>query len=207
MDGEPNTKTVIKRVDPDTVAQLATQRTRFRMQRDEARLSEARTKIENDRLKAEHADLAIRADTSASSRRVQELEGKLREISHRKVFDAVAKSKGVPEDALDLLYQTSGYKADQPEPDSIAIGAMLDEAKGKPGISRLFGDVQPITPPNGQQPPPPIRPGPASGQGGTNQGRTPMAPDDPRHGDVRWVWDNFDTISADSKARIERGEV
>lgn len=204
-DEQPNgVRTTMTRVDPDTVAQLATQRTRFRMQRDEARAEVNRTKAENARLTAEHADLTVRADTSASARKVQELEGKLREIDHRKVFDRVAKSKGVAEDTLDLLYQTSGYKAEQPQPDEIAIGVMLDETRVKPGFSRLFGEA---APPNGQTTTPPPKPGPGSGQGGPNQGRVPMAPDDPRHGDVRYVFENFDQISADARARIERGEV
>jgi hypothetical protein len=201
MSEESSIKTVVRRVDPDIVTQIASQRTRFRMQRDEARTESARIKAENDRLKAEHADLTVKADGSASLKRVAELEGKLREIEHRKVFDKVARAKGVSDDSLDLVYQTSGYKAERPEPDELAIGALLDEHRGRPGVARLFGESQP-TPGV-----PPVKPAAGSGQGAANQGRIPMAPDDPRHGDVRYIWENFDTISADAKGRIERGEV
>jgi hypothetical protein len=163
---------------------------------------------ERERLANENAILASRADTSLSAKKVQELEAKLREISHRKAFDRIAKERGVAEDALDLVYQTSGYKADQPEVDEVAIGAILDEQRTRPGVSRLFGQPAGTASPNGpQQPPPAPKPGPASGQGGPTQGRVPMAPDDPRHGDVKYVWENFDTISADAKGRIERGEI
>ena len=42
-----------------------------------------------------------------------ELKGQLRTLSHRRVFDRLAKERGAPEDSLDLIWQASGHKAEK----------------------------------------------------------------------------------------------
>lgn len=82
-------------------------------------------------------------DASPLKGKVDELSRKLKEQGHRKVFDRLALKRGADEDALDILWEKSGYKVEGDVPDEAAVGELLDGLKGKPGISRLFGPVEP----------------------------------------------------------------
>jgi hypothetical protein len=166
----------------------------------------ARTELET--LRRENGELKVKADTSAGAKRVQELEGQLRDAAHRKVFDRVAAAKGVPGDSLEVLYQLSGYKAEGDQADEAAIGVLIDQQKGKPGVGRLFGDATPTpTPtPSGTGI---VKPGPASGSGGRTE--TPssamFAHDDPRLSDAKFVMQNYELVTKAAQERVARGEV
>jgi hypothetical protein len=111
---------------------------------------------QRDAAQAAATDAETKFNAEPLKGEVERLKGELREKTHRTVFDRLAAEKGVAKDALDLLYQNSGYKADKDEADEKAIGVLIDDLKAKPGVSRLFGE--------GQAPPPP--PAPGGGQGG-----------------------------------------
>jgi len=111
------------------------------------------------------ADLARKAlDERPEKAELERLKGELREGKHRAAFDRLAREKGVADDALDLLYTSSGYKAEGDAPDDAAIGTLIDGLKEKPGVARLFGE--PASPPPTPAPPPP----PGSGQGARDRG-------------------------------------
>jgi hypothetical protein len=120
---------------------------------------------EDARVAAEKERDAIRADVDSAKAKYdgsklktenEELRTKLRTTEHRKAFDKLAKARGVAEDALDDLWQLSGYQAAKDEVDEAAIGTLLDEQKAKPGRARLFGEVAET---------PTSAPGPGRGQG------------------------------------------
>lgn len=102
--------------------------------------------------------LAVKAqqdyDAAPLKAKVDELNQRLRDASHKATFAKVAREKGVADDAIDLVYQHSGYRAEADDPDEAAIGALLDDLKDRPGVSRLFGEPGPAG-----------TPGPARGQG------------------------------------------
>ena len=157
-------------------------------------------KKELDRITLENADLRTKADTSVAAKRVAELEQRLVAIDHRKIVDRVAAVKGANPAALDdlwVLLERDGYKATG-EPDEAAIGALLDEQKGKRAF--LFSQ------PNGQQGPPPPKPGAASGQGGRETGApTMISEDDPRWNDAKWQFQNFDRLAEEANANLAKG--
>ena len=166
-----------------------------------------RTELEAAR--RENAELKVKADTSASAKRVQELEGQLRDAAHRKVFDRIAGDKGVKDArALGDLYQLSGYKAEGEAPDEAAIGALIDAQKAERGY--LFGDATatPTPTPSGIGTGI-VKPGPASGSGGRTE--TPssamFAHDDPRLSDPKFVMMNYDKVTQAAQERVARGEV
>ena len=104
----------------------------------------AKTKFDESKLKAENS----------------ELKGQLRSLSHRRVFDRLAKARQASEDSLDLLWQASGYKADKDDIDEATLGTLLDELKSKPGVARLFVAAESA---EGSTP---FSPAPGHGQGG-----------------------------------------
>lgn len=193
--------------DPQIVARLASKRDKWKGQAQSLTTERDALKIERDRLLKENEDLKKKADTSASARRVQELEGKLLETEHRKVFDRVAKAAGVPEDSLDLVYQQTGYKPEG-EPDEATIGASIEEAKSKPGVSRLFGSTETTTPTG--TPPPLIKPGPGSDRGSrlpTPASAKFSGADDPKLSDVKYIMNNYEEVTKAAQERIARGEI
>ena len=120
--------------DDGLVARLASQRARFRDQATTAAKERDTLRTENTRLAAEVADLKTRSDSSAAVKRVAELEGKLRDVEHRKVFDKAAKLKGAAEAALDDLWTLSGYKAEGDLADEVA----LVEAASERGLQIVY---------------------------------------------------------------------
>ncbi len=121
---------------------------------------------ENERLKAEAASARSEVETAKSKyddnklkAENQELKTKLRTTEHRKVFDRLAKDLGAPEDALDVIWRESGYQAAKDEVDETAVAAAIAATKGKPGLSRLFGEAQ------AQPETSTSTPGPGRGQG------------------------------------------
>lgn len=104
---------------------------------------ERATAAETARAAAEAAAARAQSDFNADPLKgeVDRLKGEIRTRDHRAVFDRVAKGKGVAEDALDLVWQTSGYKAEGDAADEAKIGVLLDGLKGKPGVARLFGEA------------------------------------------------------------------
>ena len=211
MSGEATEPKPRRTTDP-LIPRLASQRTRFRTERDSARKELADARAAVARLTSENATLATRADASASLKRVDELTAELRTIKHKAVFDRVAKAKGATDDVLDLLYTNSGYKAAGDQADESAIGTLLDGLMAKPGLARLFGEPSPATTtPDPDQPTHPVKPAAGSGQSAPrakNPGEMiALTPGDERWSDVKFVMGNYDRISAASKERISRGEV
>jgi len=188
------------------IARLGAQRGQLRAEVKTLTGERDTLRSDNERLARENAELKTKADGSASLKRVQELEGQIRESNHRKAFDRVAKARGVADDALDLVYQTSGYKAEGDQADEAAIGALIDATKAKPGVSRLFGDAPAPDAAGG-----PDTPKPALGAGQAGRPGTPpsaiFAVDDPRHSDVKYMMANYEAVSAAAAERIKRGEV
>lgn len=70
-------------------------------------------------------------DPEASKAKVAELEGKLRTVTHKAEFAKLAKAAGAHEDAIDDLYQLSGYTAAKDEIDAKALGSLVEDLKGK----------------------------------------------------------------------------
>jgi hypothetical protein len=154
-------------------------------------------------LTAERDTYKSQADTSAMKKRVQELEGIIRSGKHKEAFAKLGKEKELDPDAVDYLYQLSGWKAESDDIDEEAMGAVLDELKGKPGLSRLFGAAPGA---NGNQPPP-KKPGPASGQGGGDKGRPGSKFTDAQLSDPVFAMRNWDAIQKDAMEQVARGEV
>lgn len=191
--------TVKTQSDENLIARLASQRSRFRDQASTAVKERDTFKAERDRLMTENAELKKTADTSVAVKRVAELEGKLRDLDHRKVFDRTAKAKGATDAALDDLWTLSGYKAEAPEADEAALGTLIDAQKtARP---YLFGGTT-ETPKNGA---PPAKPGPGSGQGAGPAAVGTLNTD--QQSDVKYMMMNFDRISADARERMNRGEI
>lgn len=191
--------------DPNTIARMAIQRSKLRSAVGNLTTERDALKAEAERLRAENVELQGKADTSASAKRVQELEAKLRQIDHRKVFDRLAAAKGARPDGLEDLYALSGYRAEGDAADEAAIGALIDEQKGKRGY--LFGKAE-EAPAEGT--PPPARKALGSGQGSDKagaEGTIKMAPDDPRWSDTKWIMSNYEAVAKASADRVARGEV
>ncbi len=199
MADEPTTMLLKAPPDDGLIARLASQRARFR---DQFRTSEAKViklKEDLDRLTKEADELRKVADTSAAVKRVAELEGRLRDVEHRKSFDKLAKSKGATEAALDDLWKLSEYKAETDQPDEAALATLLDAQKtARP---YLFSGATP-PPANGQ---PPVKPGPGSGQGGSTTATQQFSPD--QLADPKFVMSNFADISQAAGDRMKRGEI
>jgi regulator of replication initiation timing len=187
----------------ELIARLGAQRSKFRAAAQSLAQERDQARADLTKLRERLAELEKTADTSAAVKRVAELERQIRERDHRSVFDRLAKTKGVAEDSLDLVYQLSGYQAEADQADEAAIGTLLDEAKGRPGLSRLFGPGDPA------KPAPIVKPAPGGGQGGNPAEASPhvMQPGDPRISDVKYQFMNFDSIARAAQERIARGEV
>lgn len=121
-------------VDPQTLARLAIKRDRYR---DALK----RMGTENAQLKEQIANLAAGLDAAkkaAPPERVAELEGELRRLRHKHVFDRLARERGASDDVLDDLYDLLKYQPEGDKPDEKAIAALLDEAADHPARSRFF---------------------------------------------------------------------
>lgn len=154
-------------------------------------------------LTSERDTFKSQADTSAMKKRVAELEGIIRNGNHKAVFARLGKEKGLDPDATDYVYQLSGWKAESDEIDEEAMGTTLDEIKLKPGLSRLFG---PLEPANGEKPPV-KKPGTASGQGGGDKGRPGSKFTDAQLNDPVFSMKNWGAIVEDAQQQVTRGEV
>jgi hypothetical protein len=183
------------RYNPDTVAKVRQQLGRIKSERDAAITERNAARVERDALKTENDRLKIDVDSDKNKKRVIELEGKLREIEYRKVFDRIAKAKGIREDACDAAYQLGGYKPPDGEVDETVLGAAIDEQKTRQTF--LTGKVEESSAPlpESQQ----RKPGPASGQGSkasSPQGFVLPADTDARWSDTVWQWNHRKEIAA-----------
>lgn len=193
--------------DVSLIARLGAQKSKYRAQARSLEGEVGTLRADNEKLRAQVAELGARADTSASAKRVQELEQQLRDRDHRAAFDRVARARGVREDALDGAWQLSGYKAEG-EPDEAAIAAVIDGQKGPRGY--LFADPtdQAAATTTPTPTPLPARPAPGSGQGTKTVGKPAiLAPDDPRHSDVKFMMQNYEAVSQAAADRVARGEI
>lgn len=111
-------------------------------------------------LEQQVAELGQRTDATAAAARVEELTAELRGLRHRAVFERVAAARKARPEAIEDLWQLSGYRPEADQADEAALGQLLDaQAKQRP---YLFADAGQ----GGQTAAEPPRPGPASGQGG-----------------------------------------
>lgn len=204
MADEPTTMLLKAPPDDGLIARLASQRARFR---DQFRTSEAKvTKLKEDldRLTKEADELRKVADTSAAVKRVAELEGRLRDVEHRKSFDRLAKGKGATEAALDDLWKLSEYKAETEQVDEAALATLLDAQKtARPYLFGTNGNTA-NSPSNSPNSPPP-KPGPGSGQGGSTTATQQFSQD--QLADPKFVMSNFADISQAAGDRMKRGEI
>jgi hypothetical protein len=186
------------------IARLGAQRTKWKeaartlvTERDAARQ-------ERDALKTEVEKLRVIADTSASNKEVIELRRQIKESAFRKVFDRVAKAKGIREDAFDAAYQLGGYKPPDGEVDEDALGSAIDEQKAKQAF--LTGTAKAEEKSAEKQ----VKPGPASGQGqvaGAGAGFQLPPDTDARWSDPAWQWNNRAKIAEAIKERNANGVV
>jgi hypothetical protein len=112
--------------------------------------------------------------------RVAALTGQLRELKHRTAFEKLAKGK-VRDEAVDDLYQLSGYKPEADDPDEAALGQLLTDQLAK---RPLFAAPAPTEP---AAPAAPARPGaptkgvvttPVAAAGDSGRGAVTSAPAD-----------------------------
>jgi hypothetical protein len=160
-------------------------------------------RAERDTFKTQNETLARQVESSKNNKEVLELRGKLREIEFRKVFDRIAKSKGIRDDAFDAAYQLGGYRPPDGEVDEDALGAAIDEQKAKQTF--LTGGKTEEKPAEKQ-----VKPGPASGQGqvaGAGAGFQLPPDTDARWSDPAWQWNNRHKIAEAIKERNANGIV
>jgi hypothetical protein len=151
----------------DTVARLATQRSKFRA-------AAKNLTTERDQLRAQVVKLeaaVLEAGKTGGAARIAELEGQLRDQSHRGKFDELARAAGVKPNALNDLWEKSGYKAEGDLPDEAKITAAI--AKQKTDRDYLFNPAgeaaEGLEGQEGPDTPPEPKPGPGRGQGGTQR--------------------------------------
>jgi hypothetical protein len=192
----------------DIVARLASQRTHFRTERDRLAKEGEQAKAELARITAENTELKTKVDTSYSAKRVQELEGKLRDVNHQKVFERMAKTKGVAEAAVQDLWDLSGYKAEGEQPDEAAIDAVIEEQKvRRPWLfANLVATEQQQQWRENGNPKPPPKPGPASGAG-PGAGAPGGLFTEEQLSDPVFVMANYDRIAKAAEERMNRGEI
>lgn len=170
----------------------------LRAKHTQLKVEHAALQGEVEKLKAEVASAKSEVETAKSKydgsklkTENEELRTKLRTTEHRKVFDRLAKERGVAEDALDDLWQLSGYQAAKDDVDEAAIGTLLDEQKAKPGRARLFGEVAET---------PTSTPGPGRGQGTRETKPNGKFQVTARQlSDGVWAYENSDRIKAAQK--------
>lgn len=104
---------------------------------------------ERDAARAAAEKAAKESDAGPARAELDRLKGELRTRDHRAVFDRLARERGCPDDALDFVFTSSGYKAETDAPDEAAIGAHLDGAREKPGLARIFAGPESAAPPPG----------------------------------------------------------
>ena len=93
-------------------------------------------KAELVKLQAIHDDLKKQVgDPEAHKARAEELQGKLRTLTHKAEFAKVAKAHGAREEAIDNLYQLSGYKADKDDVDTKSFESLLGTLKETRGYA------------------------------------------------------------------------
>jgi hypothetical protein len=160
-------------------------------------------RAERDTFKSQSENLARQVESSKNNKEVIELRGKLKEIEYRKVFDRVAKAKGIREDAYDAAYQLGGYRPPDGDVDEEALGQAIDEQKAKQSF--LTGGKTEEKPVEKQ-----VKPGPASGQGqvaGAGAGFQLPPDTDARWSDPAWQWNNRHKIAEAIKERNANGIV
>ena len=80
-----------------------------------------------DALDAEHAEFKERSaqPESEKDQRIAELENQLRTRDHKETFRELAKKANVREDALNDLWDLSGYKAETDQADEATLGELI----------------------------------------------------------------------------------
>jgi hypothetical protein len=139
----------------DTVARLASQRSKFRAAAEVATLKQQ----------------VIDAAKTGGAEEIAALKATIRDNAHRGTFDRLAKAAGVKEKALNDLWERSGYKAEGDVPDESKIKAAIDKQKAdrdylfEPATEAASG-AEGL---EGPDTPPEPKPGPGRGQGGTQR--------------------------------------
>lgn len=181
----------------DTIARLASQRTKFRG------AVKALT-TERDAAKAEIVALkqqVIDAAKTGGAEEIAALKATIRDNAHRGKFDELAKAAGVKPKALQDLWERSGYKAEGDVPDEAKIKVAIETQRTdrdylfEPAAAQGEGadEGNPDTPPE-------PKPGPGRGQGGTQRSTgTQFQATDAQLRDPAWCFANADKLAAMSK--------
>jgi hypothetical protein len=191
----------------ETIARLAAQRTKFRG---------AVTKLTSERDAANARIAKLEADVleagkTGGATRIAELEAQIKSNAHRAKFNELAKAAGVKPNAVEDLWEKSGYKADGAEPDEKAMTKAIEAQRT--ARDYLFGDPNAggTTPAAGddeeddgapevkelEQP----RPGPARGQGGQKKSTGSQTQfTDAQLRDPEWCFSNAGKLAAAAKA-------
>jgi hypothetical protein len=179
----------------DTVARLATQRSKFRN-------AVKSLTVERDALKADIAKLeaaVLEAGKTGGAARIAELEGRLRDQSHRGKFNELARAAGVKAKALDDLWEKSGYKAEGDEPDESKIKAAIGkQQKDRDYLFEAASDpASEAEDLEGPDTPPEPKPGPGRGQGGTQRSTgSQFQATDAQLRDPAWCFQNAGKLAA-----------
>jgi hypothetical protein len=151
------------------------------------------------------SDLQAKHEASPLAKQNAQLKQQLRDVEHRKTFDALAKEKGVTnEKAIDTLYEKSGWKAEADEFDADQMGATIDTTLEEHAYLKTA--TQNGQQENGSQ----VKPAPGKGQGhsGKKASSDPaiIEDDDPRMSNSAWQMANWDKMSASAAAKRARGD-
>ena len=120
----------------------------------------------NAELERQVTELGQRADTSAASKRVEELTAELRGLKHRQVFDRLAGKLDALPDALEDLWQLSGYKPEADAADEAGLEKLIGDVKAKKAyLFKPASGAEGAPPADGSPPAEPPNPGPAGGKG------------------------------------------
>jgi len=133
-----------------------------------AKLTSARDKHKSDHDIAakELAELRKQqGDPEAHKKRADELEHKLRVLSHQREFDRIAKAAGAKEKALDALWKISAYEPAKDEIDADALEKLVTSLKE----TADYAFEAPAAGGQTTPPPPATKPVPGAGRGGAHQ--------------------------------------
>lgn len=152
-----------------TIARLATGLKKWRTIAEKAIPDRDLLRKENAQLKLDVAE----ATKNGGAAEIAELKATIKNNAHRGKFNELAKAAGVKADAMDDLFEKSGYKAEADAPDEAAMTKAIESQRK--GRAYMFDEApagdDTEAPTDGfvDGPPEPKRRAPGAGQGGTQR--------------------------------------
>ena len=159
------------------ITELTNDNASLRAEAKDRRIKAKTVTAERDELKAQLGTLTTDRDTwkgkaeaapGDKDRRIAELEGTIRTRDHKDAFNRLAKDAGVRTDAVDDLWNLSGYKADTDQVDEARINQLIGEART--GRAYLFSTAGETPAAGSGEPKKPLSPPPGSGRGAPANG-------------------------------------